>query len=117
MQFRVVNMIPNSMSNESQRDAEPNITATFLDPSRIAAPAFTPDPLSSGNAPIYVSTDGGSTWTLNVVLPGGNKTGDTTLRFDGPSNVLYARILRTEQRPGDSAQAELHGGRADGTRC
>ena len=96
MPVSVVNMIPNSMSNESQRDAEPNITATFLDPNRIAASAFTPDPLGSGNAPIYVSTNGGSTWALNVVLPGGNKTGDTTLRFVGPSNVLYAGILRSD---------------------
>ena len=96
MPIRVVNMIPNSMSNETQRDAECNISATFLDPSRIAASAFTPDPLSSGNAPIYLSTDGGENWVLNVILPGGNKTNDTTLRFAGPSNVLYAGILRTD---------------------
>lgn len=96
MSVTVVNMIPHSMSNEIQRDAEPNITATFLDPSRIVASPFTPDPLSSGHAPIYISTDGGNTWTLNVVLPGGNKTGDTTVRFVGPSNVLYAGILRTD---------------------
>jgi hypothetical protein len=96
MPVKVVNMIPNSLSNESGRDSEPNITASFLDPLRIAASAFTVDPLSSGNAPIYISTDGGDTWTLNVVLPGGNKTGDTTLRFVGPSNVLYAGILRTD---------------------
>jgi hypothetical protein len=96
MAVTVVNMIPNSMSNETQRDAEPNITATFLDPTRIAGSPFTPDPLGSGSAPIYVSTDGGSTWTVNVVLPGGDKTSDTTLRFVGPSNVLYAGILRTD---------------------
>src|SRR5437763_12404929 len=96
MPVTVVNMIPNSVSNETQRDAEPNITATFLDPNRIAGSPFTPDPLGSGSAPIYVSTDGGNTWVLNVVLPGGNKTGDTTLRFVGPSSVLYAGILRTD---------------------
>jgi hypothetical protein len=96
MIFRVVNMIPNSMSNETDRNSEPNITASFLDAARIAASAFTPDPAGSGNAPIFLSTDGGDTWTLNVVLPGGNKTGDTTLRFAGPSNVLYAGILRTD---------------------
>jgi hypothetical protein len=96
MSVKVVNMIPNSMSNETQRDAEPNITATFLDPARIAASVFTPDPAGSGNAPIYLSSDGGDTWSLNVVLPGGNKTNDTTLRFAGPSNVLYAGILRVD---------------------
>ena len=87
MPVSVINMIPNSMSNETQRDAEPNITATFLDPTKIAASPFTPDPMGSGSAPIYISTDGGNTWTLNVCLPGGDKTGDTTLRFVGPSNV------------------------------
>jgi hypothetical protein len=96
MLIKVVNMIPNSMSNETTRDSEPNISATYLDPLRIAASAFTPDPLNSGNAPIYISTDGGDTWVLNVVLPGGNKTGDTTLRFAGASNVLYAGILRSD---------------------
>ena len=96
MPVSVRNMIPNSMSNETQRDAEPNITATFLDPTKIAASPFTPDPMGSGSAPIYISTDGGNTWTLNVCLPGGDKTGDTTLRFVGPSNVLYAGILRTD---------------------
>jgi hypothetical protein len=96
MAVAVINMIPNSASNELQRDSEPNITATFLDRSQIAASVFTPDPLGSGNAPIYISIDGGNTWTFNVVLPGGNKTNDTTLRFAGPSNVLYAGILRTD---------------------
>ncbi len=96
MAVRVVNMIPNSLSNDTGRDSEPNITSSYLDPTRIAASAFTLDPLSSGNAPIYLSTDSGNTWVLSVVLPGGNKTGDTTLRFVGPSNVLYAGILRTD---------------------
>jgi len=96
MPVTVVNMIPNSLSNESGRDSEPNVSATFLDPLRIAASVFTPDPLGSGNAPIYISDDGGNTWNLIVKLPGGNKTGDTTLRFVGGSNVLYAGILRLD---------------------
>ena len=97
MPVSVVNMIPNSMSNESQRDAEPNITATFLDPNADRGLRRSrPTRWAPGNAPIYVSTNGGSTWALNAVLPGGNKTGDTTLRFVGPSNVLYAGILRSD---------------------
>src|SRR5689334_16451084 len=97
MQFAVINMIPHPQSSESQRDSEPSITASFLDPSRIAASAFTPDPMGATTAPIYVSTDGGTTWTLNPgLLPGGSKTNDTTLRFAGPSNVLYAGILRVD---------------------
>ena len=96
MPIKIVNMIPNSLSGESGRDSEPNVSATFLDPSSIAASVFTLDPGNSGNAPIYISSDGGDTWVLNVLLPGGNKTNDTTLRFVGGSNVLYAGILRTD---------------------
>jgi hypothetical protein len=96
MPLAVMNLIPNSMSGETGRDSEPNIAVNPSNPLQIAVSAFTLDPLSSGNAPIFVSTDGGNTWTLNVVLPGGNKTGDTTLRFGSTSNVLYAGILRVD---------------------
>jgi hypothetical protein len=94
-QVSVVNMIPNSMSNETQRDSEPNIAVNPANPSEIAASAFTPDPLLSGSAPIYCSADRGDTWLLTPgILPGGNKTGDTTIRYGTISNVLYAGILR-----------------------
>jgi hypothetical protein len=96
MPITLVNMIPNSLSGETQRDSEPNVSVNPANPLEIAASAFTPDPASSGNGPIYVSTDGGNTWALNVVLPGGNKTGDTSLRFGGWSGVLYAGILRSD---------------------
>ncbi|HEX4965773.1 MAG TPA: sialidase family protein [Thermoanaerobaculia bacterium] len=93
---QVINMIPNSLSGETNRDSEPNVAVNPANPSQIAATAFTPDPLNSGSGPIFVSTDGGLTWTLNVVLPGGNRTVDVTLRFGGTSNVLYAGILRSD---------------------
>jgi hypothetical protein len=93
-QVRVVNLIPNSLSNETQRDSEPNLAVNPADPRRLAASAFTPDPLASGVGPIFVSTDGGTTWVLNTVLPGGDRTGDVTIRFGGTSNKLYGGILR-----------------------
>jgi hypothetical protein len=96
MAVLVVNTIPNTLSNESIRDGEPNVAVNPANPLEIAFSAFTPDPMNSGNAPIFVSTDGGNTWALNVVLPGGNKTNDTTIRFGTISNVLYAGILRTD---------------------
>src|SRR5689334_15060912 len=95
-QVEVVNMIPNSLSAETQRDSEPNVAVNPANPMRIAASAFTPDPGNSGSGPIFVSTDGGNTWVLNVVLPGGNKTGDTSIRFAGTSGVLYGGILRSD---------------------
>lgn len=94
MSVLVVNMIPNYMSNETNRDSEPNLAVNPANPTQIAASAFTPDPMASGSGPIFVSTDGGNTWILNVVLPGGNRTVDITLRFAGSSNVLYAGIMR-----------------------
>src|SRR5215471_11402757 len=96
MPVTVINMIPNSLSGETNRDSEPNVSVNPANPLQIAASAFTPDPAASGTGPIFISTDGGMTWTLNVIVPGGNKTGDITLRFAGSSNVLYAGILRSD---------------------
>src|SRR5947209_16368831 len=96
MSVKVVNMIPNWMSGETTRDSEPNLTFDPANPARLVASVFTPDPGNSGNAPVFISTDGGDTWDLNVILPGGNKTNDTSLRFAGPSGVLYAGIMRVD---------------------
>ena len=96
MAISVVNMIPNSLSDETNRDSEPNLAVNPVNPLEIAASAFTPDPRNSGSGPIFISTDGGATWVLNVVLPGGNRTVDITLRFGGSSGVLYAGILRLD---------------------
>src|SRR5229473_1293318 len=81
----VVNMIPAAQSNETTRDAEPNIAVNPVNRLQIAGTAFTPDPMVSGNSPIFVSIDGGLTWNLNVSLPaagcGSNATCDATVRF------------------------------------
>lgn len=96
---KVVNIIPNALSAEVNQDSEPNLAVNPADPRQIAASAFTPNPLAAGNAPIFVSTDGGDTWAMNFIVPtqSGQMTGDITTRFGGSSNVLYAGILR---RPG-----------------
>jgi hypothetical protein len=95
-QVKIVNMTPNSLSSEHQRDSEPNLAVDPANPTQMAASAFTPDPMNSGSGPIYVSTDGGDTWMLNVVLPGGNSTSDITLRFASASSVLYIGMLRKD---------------------
>ena len=95
--IKIVNMIPQSLSGETNQDSEPNIAVNPINPRRIAASAFTPDPMGGTNAPIYVSTDGGDTWILNSVVPspaGSTTTGDITLRFS--RNNLYASILRDD---------------------
>jgi hypothetical protein len=96
MAVTVVNVIPAMFSGETQRDSEPNIAVDPANPQRIAASAFTPNPAltGAGPGPIFVSTDGGSTWALNPVLPGGDRTGDVTVRFANASGILYSGILR-----------------------
>ncbi|MEJ7809757.1 MAG: hypothetical protein WKG32_04995 [Gemmatimonadaceae bacterium] len=91
---RVVNMIPASLSGETNQDSEPNLAVNPERPTDIVGTAFTPAPAGGALAPIYVSTDGGQTWTLRNVVPGGSSTGDITVGFSTTGGVLYAGILR-----------------------
>ena len=96
MAINVVNMIPNSLSNETNQDSEPNLAVNPDNPSQMVATAFTPNPSGGSYAPIYVSSDGGTTWALNAIVPGQTSsfpTVDITAKFGGTSNVLYAGIL------------------------
>src|ERR1043166_4547722 len=80
----LVNIIPKSLSGETHQDSEPTIAVNPANPLQIAASAFTPDPLRGSFAPIYVSNDGGNTWTLNSIVPGNNRltgTRDITVQF------------------------------------
>jgi hypothetical protein len=92
----LVNMIPAAQSAETGQDSEPNLSVNPNNPQQIAGSAFTANPTgATGTAPIYVSTNGGTTWTLNNIVPSGNgMTSDITLRFGGTSNVLYAGTLQ-----------------------
>jgi hypothetical protein len=98
-QVRVVNMIPRSLSGESNQDSEASLAVNPSDPSQLAASAFTPDPLGGPNAPIYISTDGGKTWSLNSIVPSQLQTADITLRFGG-TNRLYSGIIPLPLPPG-----------------
>ncbi len=93
--IKVINIVPQSLSGETNQDSEPNIAVNPANPLQIAASAFTPAPMGGANAPIYVSTDGGDTWTLNSIVPsaGSIGTGDITLKFAGTSSRLFASIL------------------------
>src|SRR5437870_5064541 len=63
----LINMIPRSLSAETNQDSEPSITVKSA--AEIVGTAFTPDPMGGPLAPIYVSTDGGNTWRLNTIVP------------------------------------------------
>jgi hypothetical protein len=92
----VINMIPLAQSAETGQDSEPNLSVNPNNPLQIAGSAFTTNPTgATTTAPIYVSTNGGTTWTLNNILPSTNGlTGDITLRFGGTTNYLYSGILK-----------------------
>ena len=92
--FRVVNMIPNALSNETGQDSEPDITVNPNDPSEIVASAFTVNPSgATTSAPVYISQDAGNTWVLNNIIPSSNgMTGDITLGLSRNGN-LYSGIL------------------------
>jgi len=92
----VVNMVPQSLSGETNQDSEPMLAVNPTNPLELVGTAFTPDPLGGANAPVYVSTDGGNTWVLNTIVPGNGLfgTGDITVAFSGSTNTLYGGILR-----------------------
>jgi hypothetical protein len=89
-QVRLVNMVPNNRSGETNQDAEPTITVDPRNHNHMAGSAFTWDnltggPMSTATAPIYVSTDRGATWTLALIVPSkigaGYPTGDINITF------------------------------------
>jgi hypothetical protein len=98
MPVRVINVIPPARSAETNFDSEPSIAVNPANPQQIVISSFTPDttvPVTTG--PYFYSTDGGTTWAQNSVIPGGTATfgtKDISVRFGGSSGVLYAGILR-----------------------
>lgn len=105
--LKIVNMIPNSWSDDENQDCEPNISVNPADPNQIIGTAFTYDnpagtsaisPAMTGNlAPFFASTDGGDTWSLQFVVPSaagaGYPTGDITSRFSGNGGQVYSGII------------------------
>jgi hypothetical protein len=94
----VVNMIPFTLSAEINQDSEPFLAVHPGNHDVMAASAFTPNPANFGNAPIFVSEDGGRDWELRTTVPSEVMTSDITHAFaaeGGPD--LYAGILK---RPG-----------------
>jgi len=100
----VVNMIPSTSSGETNHDSEPNLAVNPANPLQLVGTAFTPDPMGTAEvAPIYVSSDGGNTWTLYSILPVpktnlcvGNATCDITTRFAQTSGNLYLSWLTAD---------------------
>lgn len=95
--LRVVNIIPQSMSGETAQDSEPNLAVNPVNTKQIVATAFTPPPMGGSNAPIFLSSNGGQTWSVRNVIPGAGATfptRDITVSFATAGGMLYAAILR-----------------------
>ncbi len=76
---KVVDLIPTSLSGETNQDSEPFLAVQADNPQVMVASAFTPNPISSaGNAPVYVSEDAGNTWVLSAITPVQRMTCDIT---------------------------------------
>ncbi len=79
LQVKVVDLIPASLSGETNQDSEPFLAIQTANPQVMVASAFTPNPVSNmGNAPVYVSQDGGNSWVLNAITPVQRITCDIT---------------------------------------
>jgi hypothetical protein len=105
--LKIVNMIPNSWSDEQNQDCEPNLSVNPANPGEIIGTAFTFDnpagtsavsPAMTGNwAPLFSSVDGGDTWALQFVLPSaaGDQlpTWDVTSRYGGASGEVYSGLI------------------------
>jgi hypothetical protein len=77
--IKVVNLVPASLSGETNQDSEPFLAVQAVNPQIMVASAFTPNPFSaSGNAPVYISEDGGNTWVLSAITPVPRMTCDIT---------------------------------------
>jgi hypothetical protein len=90
--IKVVNMIPNLSSGETNQDSEPNLAVNPANPLEIAGTAFTPSPTGGANSPIFYSNDGGNTWSLRDIIAG-TPVRDQTLRFATSGGMLYAGVL------------------------
>jgi hypothetical protein len=87
LHVKLVDLIPASLSGETNQDSEPFLAIQPTNPQVMVASAFTPNPISAtGNAPVYVSQDGGNTWVLNAITPVQRMTCDITHAISAAEN-------------------------------
>lgn len=89
--MRIVNVIPNDHSNETNGDAEPSIAVNLRNPNEMVITAFTPPDSGVTEGPLFYSSDRGENWVLRFDIPGG-ETHDQSPAW--PSNEFYMGTLR-----------------------
>jgi hypothetical protein len=95
----VTDVVPRGFSNEIDQNSEPMVAVDHSDPTRLALSAFvSPHDVCPGDrAGLFVSTDGGTNWSITCIIPGDDfqyGLDDITIDFAGKPGVLYAGILR-----------------------
>ncbi|MEU6238585.1 hypothetical protein [Kitasatospora sp. NPDC047058] len=108
--LKVVDITPKSLSGDRSQKGEPNLAVNPENPDELVATAFTPDPMGGPFAPIYVSTDGGDTWVLRSVVPGGNRSGgtaDISVGFAPTGGTLYAGILNGRESTQERTRMQI----------
>ncbi len=106
--IRVVNMIPNALSNETNQDSEPHLAVNSNNPDTIVASAFTANPTgATATAPVFISVNGGSSWVLNNIVPSlSGMTADITVGLSR-NNILYSGILTGGYTASDKPQLQI----------
>jgi len=107
--MRIVNVIPNDHSNETNADAEPSIAINPNNVDEMVITAFTPTEAGNPNGPLFFTSDGGENWSLRFDIPGG-ETVDQSPSFAKLSDGLYIGTLR-----GDNGQLNVLRTTAPGT--
>ena len=94
--MKIVDVIPVAMSGESRQDVGASIAVNPNNPNEIVIATLTADPNGGPNAPVFVSTDGGDTWSVKSIVPGNGPTGTDgiTVKYAQTSNELYAGIVK-----------------------
>jgi hypothetical protein len=100
----VVDIIPEVLSGETNTNSEPNVGVNPVNPSQIVASAYLPEPMGGKTSVVFVSVDGGRTWSCRSTVPVDKMNCDITVRFGGLFNTLYVAALND---PDNNGQPEL----------
>lgn len=77
-------------------DTEPSIAVDPTNPNRIAIVTFAENWGAGANAPVWVSTDGGTTWTKNFIIgtpaSGAGGSNDQKIVFDSQGRLLVVEL-------------------------
>jgi hypothetical protein len=114
----IVDIIPESLSGETDGNTEPNLAVNPANPSQIAASAYLPSTSTGRNmSSIFISTNGGTKWGCHSIVPMPNMSRDVTLRFGGSSNMLYVAALNDDYDFLICRSSELATRRMDDSLC